>query len=309
MIAVVSGKGGTGKTLVAVNLALALAGEGLQVRLIDCDVEEPNDHLFLRPEIRYTEQVELAVPRVDPERCDLCRTCVDFCAFNALALAGNRIMVFDELCHSCGGCSLLCPNDAVREESVTIGSVECGSARAKSGDAEIRFCQGVLKIGEPRATPIVKRLKERIEEGAVNILDGGPGTGCSVMETVRGADYCLLVTEPTQFGLHDLGMALQMVQELGVPHGVIINKYIPGGCGVETWCVSNGLQVHLRIPYRREYSVLYSRGLNLVEEIPEWRGRFIHVFSRVEEEVEESLNRGRGMKDGVGNPDRHSIVQ
>jgi MinD superfamily P-loop ATPase len=284
VIGVASGKGGTGKTLVAVNLALSLAHSGRRVQLIDCDVEEPNDHLFLRPEIESSEEVALPVPRIDEGKCTLCLECVDFCAYNALALAGEKVMVFDELCHSCGGCSILCPEDAVIEKPVAIGRMECGAARMPSSGQGIEFCHGVLDIGEPKATPIIGRIKKEIKPDMINILDGGPGTGCAVMETVLGADYCVLVTEPTPFGLHDLRMALGMVRELGVPHGVVINKYFPGGGGVDAFCIENHIAVLMRIPYHRDYAVLYSRGLNLVEERPEWSERFLHLFRAIEME-------------------------
>ncbi|MBC7247940.1 MAG: ATP-binding protein [Actinobacteria bacterium] len=286
VIAVASGKGGTGKTLVAVNLALALAREGREVQLIDCDVEEPNDHLFLTPEMYASRRVELTVPRVDHESCDLCRACVDFCAYHALALAGGRVMVFDELCHACGGCSLLCPQKAIREEPVPIGRIECGQVKAgEGGGKDIRFRHGILDIGEPKATPITRELKKELHGPAITILDGGPGTGCPVMETVRGCDYCVLMTEPTQFGLHDLRMALDMARELGVPYGVVINKYVLGGGGMDTWCAENGIPVLLRIPYKREYASLYSRGLNLVEELPAWGERFLRVYREIEASV------------------------
>jgi MinD superfamily P-loop ATPase len=284
VITIASGKGGTGKTLVAVNLALSLAHSGHRVRLIDCDVEEPNDHLFLKPEMESSEEIALLVPRIDESKCNLCRKCVDFCAYTALALAGDKVMVFDELCHSCGGCSILCPEEAVNEEPVTIGKMECGTARTLTSGQVVEFCHGVLDIGEPKATPIISRIKKEIKPDRINILDGGPGTGCAVMETVMDADYCVLVTEPTPFGLHDLRMALGMVRELGVPHGVVINKYIPGGGGLDAFCIENHIPVLMRIPYHRDYAVLYSRGLNLVEEHPEWLERFLHLFSAIETE-------------------------
>ena len=284
VISVASGKGGTGKTLVAVNLALSLAHSGRKVQLIDCDVEEPNDHLFLKPEIESSEEVSLLVPRIDESKCNLCRECVDFCAYNARALAGEKVMVFDERCHSCGGCSLLCPEDAVSEEPVIIGKTQCGTARTSSSGQGVEFCHGVLDIGEPKATPIIRRIKKEIKPDRINILDGGPGTGCAVMETVMGADYCVLVTEPTPFGLHDLRMALGMVRELMVPHGVVINKYIPGGGGLDAFCIEKHIPVLMRIPYHRDYAVLYSRGLNLVEERPGWLERFLHLFRSIEME-------------------------
>ena len=284
VICIASGKGGTGKTLVSVNLALSLAQSGRKVQLIDCDVEEPNDHLFLKPEIESSEEVALPVPRIDESKCTLCRECVDFCAYNALALAGEKVMVFDELCHSCGGCSILCPEEAVTEEPVTIGRMEKGIARTSSSGQDITFCHGVLDIGEPKATPIIGRIKREIKPDMINILDGGPGTGCAVMETVLKADYCVLVTEPTPFGLHDLRMALGMVRELEVPHGVVINKYIPGGGGVDAFCIDNHIPVLMHIPYHRDYAVLYSRGLNLVEERPEWSERFLHLFRAIKSE-------------------------
>lgn len=284
VISVASGKGGTGKTLVAVNLALSLAYSGLDVQLIDCDVEEPNDHLFLRPEITGSEEVTLLVPRIDEDKCTLCRECVDFCAFSALALAGERVMVFDELCHSCGGCFILCPEDAVSEEPNPIGKMECGTAAPRASGHAISFCHGILEIGEPKASPIIKRIKKEIKPDMINILDGGPGSGCAVMETVQDSDYCILVTEPTPFGLHDLRMALGMAGELGVSSGVVINKYIPGGGGIDAFCTEHGIPVLMRIPYHRDYAVIYSRGLNLVEERPEWMERFLHLYREIEKE-------------------------
>ncbi|MDY6794436.1 MAG: ATP-binding protein [Actinomycetota bacterium] len=285
VITVASGKGGTGKTLVSVNLALSLAIANLEVRLIDCDVEEPNDHLFLDLEIERSEEVSLLVPRIDEDKCTLCRECVDFCAYSALALAGGKVMVFDELCHSCGGCSLLCPEKAVSEEAITLGRMECGTARPKSPGRDISFCHGVLEIGEPKASPVIKRVKKEAEPGAINILDGGPGSGCAVMETVQDSDYCILVTEPTPFGLHDLRMALGMVDELGVPHGVVINKYVPGGAGMDAFCIETKVPVLMRIPYHRDYAVLYSLGLNLVEEKSEWSERFLHLYREIGREI------------------------
>jgi len=285
VISIASGKGGTGKTMVAVNLALSLAQSGRRVRLIDCDVEEPNDHLFLRPDIEGEEEVALLVPRIDENKCDLCRECVDFCAYNAMALAGDKVMVFDELCHSCGGCSLLCPQGAINEEPVTIGKMEYGTVGAASAGRDISFVHGVLDIGEPKATPIIRRVKKEIQPDVINILDGGPGTGCAVMETVRDTDYCVLVTEPTPFGLHDLGMAMGMVRELGIPRGVVINKYVRGGGGVDAFCIDNHIPVLMRIPYHRDYAELYSRGRNLVEEHPEWKERFLRLFQAIEREI------------------------
>ncbi len=250
-VAVLSGKGGTGKTFVSVNLAAA-AGQGAYV---DCDVEEPNGHLFLKPEGVSEETVFTPVPRLIPDRCDGCRVCVDFCRFNALALVQGKPVVFDDVCHSCGGCVLLCPRKALVEEDRPIGRVRRGRTR------QIRVSTGILSEGEASGIPIIKKLLgERFGEGETVFIDCPPGSGCAVVESVREADCCVLVAEPTLYGVHNLQMVHQLVRLLGKPHGAILNKCLEGVNPAETYCGQNRIEILQRIPFDKALGQLCADG-------------------------------------------------
>ncbi|MGI6143850.1 MAG: ATP-binding protein [bacterium] len=277
-LAVASGKGGTGKTTVATNLALALAGEG-PVQLLDCDVEEPNAHLFLRPTFWAAEAVTIPIPVVDETRCTACGRCAEFCAFNAIAVLAGQVLTFPELCHGCGGCTLLCPEGALREEKRKIGIVQKGQG------GEISFVQGKLDIGSALAPPVVEAVREQAENRGTVIIDASPGISCPVVAAVRDADFCLLVTEPTPFGLHDLDLAAKMVAELGVPAGVILNRAGEGDEMVEEYCRRQGLPLLLKIPFARSFAAIYARGSCLVEELPQWRESFLDLGREIRRRV------------------------
>jgi len=274
-IAVASGKGGTGKTSVAVNLALSLD----KVQVLDCDVEEPNVHILLKPEVGETFPVELQVPRILEERCDYCGECARFCQFNALFVAGETAMVFPELCHSCGGCSIVCPRDAIVEEPRKIGRILKGRA------GEIDLVYGEINVGEALAVPIIAAVKDHADEGAMVIIDSAPGSACPLVETVHGVDFCLLVTEPTPFGLHDLEVAVEVVQILGVPMGVVVNFAGIGDRGVYDFCEKKGIPIMMEIPFDRRIAELYSRGVPFVEEMPEWKQRFRDLVDKIGEMI------------------------
>lgn len=273
-IAVASGKGGTGKTLIAVNLALSLGA----VQLLDCDVEEPNDHLLLNSQILKEEPVKLMVPKILEERCDYCGECARFCQFNALFVVGETAMVFPELCHSCGGCSIVCPRDAIVEEPRQIGKI----FTCQAGDIELIY--GELKIGEALSVPVISSVKDRMKEGTV-ILDSSPGSACPVVETVHGTDFCLLVTEPTPFGLHDLKVATEVVRILDIPLGVVVNFAGIGDRDVYDFCEREGIPILMEIPYDRRIAELYSRGIPFVEKMPEWKEKFRALADRIRMEV------------------------
>jgi len=275
IISIASGKGGTGKTTVAVNLALSLEN----VQLIDCDVEEPNDHIFLNPDIEKSEDVYVEYPVIDKEKCNLCGQCASFCMYNAIAVTKNDIMVFPELCHSCGGCKLVCPKDAIDYRKRSIGKIEGGKA------GNIEFYQGILSIGEVRAIPIIKHLKRKIDKNKISILDAPPGAGCSVIETIESSDFCILVTEPTPFGLYDLKIAVDVVRRLRIPFGVVINKDGIGDKRVEIYCSRENIPVLLKIPFNREIATLYSKGVPFTSEMKEWRDRFGEMFERIKERM------------------------
>ncbi len=276
VIAVAAGKGGTGKTLVAVNLALSLQRSGIETVLVDADVEEPNDHLFVKPAISRRREVTLAIPRVDASLCDRCGECSSFCAYGALATAPDRVIVFNDLCHGCGGCALVCPAGAISEVERVIGTIEEGRTPEGMG-----FMRGLLEIGEPKAGPIISAMKESLASAVVNVVDCGPGTGCAVMNAVHGSDVCVMVTEPTPFGLHDMDMAVRMAGALGVPSLVVMNKDVPENTEVKRFCAEHGLEIALSIPFSLETARLTSRGVNLVDSGEGWRSAFLSLYQRI----------------------------
>ena len=262
-IAVASGKGGTGKTSVAVGLAWILAESGVRTTYIDCDVEEPNGHIFLDPAIDSMEDVAVPVPVVDAERCDLCGRCAEFCAYNALACLKDRVLVFPDICHGCGGCAIVCPRDAIGESPQPVGVVERGRSGA------VGFLQGRLLVGAALAVPIIRRLKHLVPDDGVTILDAPPGTSCPVIETLRGVDRVLLVAEPTPFGMSDLTLAVGGVREMKLPLDVVINKSGLGDGRVRDYCRDEGIEVLAEIPNDRAIAEAYARGAIPAAEIPD----------------------------------------
>ena len=276
IISVASGKGGTGKTLIATSLALSLESD---LQFLDCDVEEPNAHIFLKPAIERQEIVTIPIPRVNEDKCNLCGKCAEVCAFNAIAVLPKKVLVFPELCHGCGACSYLCPEDAISEGGKEVGILEMGRVNG------IEFIHGKINIGEMMAPPIIRRVKEHIDPQKTAIIDVPPGTSCPVVEAVRGSDFCLLVTEPTPFGLNDLILAVEVVKELGISCGVVINRDSGGYSSVEEYCRAEGVPLLLHIPLDNEIARLYSRGIPLVEGMPQWREHFIALFHDIQQLV------------------------
>ena len=271
VLSVASGKGGTGKTLVATNLALSLK-DRFRVQLLDCDVEEPNAHIFLRPEIAQREAVCIPVPVVNEKWCTHCRLCAEVCAYRAIAVLKNRVLVFPQLCHGCGACTYLCPEHAITEQGKEIGVVEVGHSDG------VDFVHGRLSVGEAMAPPVIRKVKQHIDRDKVAIIDVAPGTSCPVVESLRGSDFCLLVTEPTPFGLNDLVLAVEVARKLSMPCGVVVNRAGLGDGKVEEYCAREDIPVLLTIPLDTRIAGLYSRGQPLVEGMPEWRQRFLDMF-------------------------------
>jgi len=275
IISIASGKGGTGKTTVATNLALSLGN----VQLLDCDVEEPDVHIFLSPRIEGEIPAVIPVPRVDKGKCTYCGKCGEVCEFHAIVVVKDTVLNFDELCHGCGACAYVCPEDAITEVERQIGTIRIGSA------GEIGFVEGVLNIGEPMASPLIREEKRFIRNPGTVILDAPPGTSCPVIETVRGTDFCLLVTEPTPFGLNDLELAVGMAEKLGVPMGVLINRADVGDRGVWDFCREKRIPILMEIPLDQRIAELYSRGIPLVREMEEYRSAFRELFGKIRELV------------------------
>ncbi len=270
-----SGKGGTGKTTVAVNLALSVD----DAHLFDCDVEEPNAHTLLHPKEPVTTEVTVPAPRVNMGECTLCGKCVDFCQFNAIFVGKTKVMIYDEICHSCGGCMLACPQKAITEVERAIGSIVSGSTD------EVKLTYGSLNVGEPLAVPVIKAVKAQANDNESVIFDAPPGTSCTLIETVKECDYVILVTEPTPFGLHYLSMTLEVIAELGTPHGVIINRDGIGDQETVGFLEQKGIPILMRIPFSKEIAELYSRGIPFVQEMPRYRKEFQETWKRIKREV------------------------
>jgi len=279
-ITIASGKGGTGKTMVATSMALSLVATRPEQPplFLDCDVEAPNAHLFLKPTITEQREVGLLIPEVDEGRCTHCGKCAEVCQYHAIAVLGKKVLVFPQLCHGCGSCTTMCPEGAITEELDSMGMIERG--QAVQG---IAFARGVLDVGEPMAVPVIRQLKKwaTAEAGQVVIRDAPPGTSCPVVETVRGSDYLLLVTEPTPFGLHDLRLAAQVAKELGIPAGVVINRENGSYLALDAFCKETNLPVLMRIPFERAIAEGVAQGKTLIDIHPEYGDQFRRVYAQI----------------------------
>ncbi len=275
-IAVLSGKGGTGKTLVSVNLA-AVADEAVY---IDCDVEEPNGHLFFKPVDITSEKISVKIPVVDESLCNGCRVCVDFCKFNALTYINNQLKVFETICHSCGGCTLFCPVKALSEKDKIIGEVQSGSSE------NVSVITGILNTGEASGIPIIKKLLDAPSGGKeITFIDCPPGSACIVMESIKDADYCILVGEPTLFGVHNFNMVYELVTLFDKPHGAILNKCLEGENPAERFCIDKNIKILGRIPFDNEIGTLNSNARILVREHPKFRELFSSLLQIVTKEA------------------------
>ncbi|MFH0816053.1 MAG: ATP-binding protein [Methanobacteriota archaeon] len=265
-IVIASGKGGTGKTTVAVNLALTASlskSASGGVALVDCDVEEPNCNIFLKAKLESVREVTKPIPVFDMDKCTRCGKCAEFCRFHAIAVVGKQHLFFGDLCHGCGGCKMVCPKSAIVETGKRLGVIERGASEG------VTLLQGTLDVGQPTGVPIIRELKKMADPTGLTILDAPPGTSCPVVETLRGADRCILVTEQTPFGLGDLKIAIAVVRGLKIPFGVVINRDGLGDGSVEAYCATEGIPILARIPNDRRIATLYSNGKTLVGDLPE----------------------------------------
>ncbi len=280
IISIASGKGGTGKTTVAVNLALSLKN----VQLLDCDVEEPNAHIFLKPQIKGNKPAYIPIPEIDEERCNYCGKCREVCAYNVIAVIApsdnnkkGSVLIFPHLCHGCGACSFFCPQKAIKEVNKEIGIIEIGDA------GDIQFIHGKLNIGEAMSPPLIRQVKEYVNPTKTVIIDAPPGTSCPVVTSVKGSDFCVLVTEPTPFGLNDLILAVEVLRKLKIPFGVVINRADLGNNKTEEYCSQENIPVLMRIPFKKEIAMAYSKGEPMVKAFPEYEKEFVILYKRIAE--------------------------
>jgi len=277
-ISVASGKGGTGKTTIATNLAAVLAEQGHRVTYLDCDVEEPNGHIFLKPDITEIRPVDTLIPRVNYDQCTFCGECAEICQYNALAVLGRQVLIFPELCHSCGGCSLLCPENAIEEIPRRIGEVGLGTGR------EMTFIDGKLNVGEAQAPPVTKAVKKAAADNdSLFIIDAPPGTSCPVIEAVRGSDFVLLVTEPTPFGINDLKLAVEMLRIMKLPFAVVVNRSDIGDDRVDDYCRDENIDIVLKIPNDRNIAETCSGGRMIIDDNRQYKDGLLNLFRGVRE--------------------------
>lgn len=278
IISVASGKGGTGKTSIAVALAASLTEP---VQLLDCDVEAPNGHIFLKPHWEQKKTIYAQVPQVEEARCTYCRACSQLCQFKAILVLGETILTFPDMCHDCGGCFLVCQAGALSPAQKELGEI------AEGWSGPIHFVHGRLRVGQPMAPPLIREVKKRIDRKKIAILDAPPGTSCPVIQTVKGSDYTILVTEPTPFGLYDLKLAVEAIGALKIPLGVILNRADIGDQGVQDFLKSRGIPLLMAIPFDRRIAEGYARGCSLVEIYPEWQEKFRTLFQTIRKQTED----------------------
>jgi len=277
-ISIASGKGGTGKTTLSVNLA-GIYEE--PVTLLDCDVEEPNAALFLSAEQISEKPVNVLVPIVDESKCDACGLCARFCQYKAIVAFGTKPLIFPELCHSCGGCKLVCPRGAITEVERTIGKI------TTFRKDKMTLLQGKLDVGVSTSPPVIRALKKMSESAPLVIIDSPPGTSCPVVTSVRDTDFVVLVTEPTPFGLHDLSLAVDMIQELKLPFGVVVNRNGSGDNRVHEYCKTKKIPLLLEIPDDRRIMEAYSKGIRMIDALPEYRNLFLSLRQKIDASVKE----------------------
>jgi len=277
IVSVASGKGGTGKTTVAVNLALSIDN----VQFLDCDVEEPNAHIFLKPVIKEQKKAYIPVPEIDESKCNYCGKCAQVCVYHAIAVLPGQdgrkgaTLVFAHLCHGCGACTALCPEKAIKEVNREIGVVELGNC------GDIDFVHGKLNIGEAMSPPLIRQVKDEINLNKTVIIDAPPGTSCPVVASVKGSDFCVLVTEPTPFGLNDLILAVEVLRKIKIPFGVVINRADLGNTKTEEYCKKENISVLMRIPFKKEIAMAYSKGESIVREFPEYKKEFAQLYKQI----------------------------
>jgi MinD superfamily P-loop ATPase len=275
IVAVASGKGGTGKTTIATNLAYYLAGLGKNIQYLDCDVEEPNGHIFLKPEIVESINVTVNIPQVDLDKCTACGKCGEICQFSAIVCIKEHVLTFEQLCHSCGGCWRICPVGAIEPKPLKIGDIDFGKAQ------NVDFIAGRLQISSVRSPALIKEVKKHIKQDHISIIDVPPGTSCPVVEAVKGADFVLLVTEPTPFGLNDLRLAVELVRQLNLSFAVVINRYDIGNEEVEKYCKAENIDICLKLPDDRHIAEIYSSGKMIVDELPQYKSYFANLSEAI----------------------------